>query len=49
MYISYRRLSKVTQPLKYPIGRYDTAIEDLGDASSIFISSTWTNHKDIIK
>ena len=49
MYISYRRLSKVTQPLKYPIGCYDTVIKDLGDASSIFISSTWTNHKDIIK
>lgn len=36
MCVSYRGLNKVTQLFEYPIGRCDTAIEDLGDTSSIF-------------
>ena len=31
--VSYRGLNKVTNPFEYPIGRCDSAIKDLGDAS----------------
>ena len=35
MCVSYHGLNKVTNPFEYPIGRCDSAIEDLGDASGI--------------
>ena len=33
MCVSYRGLNKSTNPFEYPIGRWDSAIEDLGDAA----------------
>ena len=35
MCVSYRGLDMVTQPFEYPIGRYNAAIEDLGDSAGI--------------
>ena len=33
MCVSYRQLNQVTNPFEYPIGRFNTAIEDLVDAA----------------
>ena len=40
MCISYRALNRITNPFEYPIGRCDSAIEDIGDGSGFlwFIS-----------
>lgn len=38
MCVSYRALNKITKPFKYPIGRCDDAVDDLGDgAGRIFL------------
>ena len=36
MCVSYRGVNKVTHPFEYPIGRYDDAIDDIGDGTGYF-------------
>ena len=44
MCVSYRALNKITKPFKYPIGRCDDAVDDLGDGAG-----RKTAHMDIIR